>query len=149
MHPPSFPPWPAGFLQKAGSHRWRDLFVRHLGHCRAGGVQCHERPVHENGGRIPVCFRHQQHQVLWRYSPVQVSILGRALSLLPCAKGRPCCCILLPTLLDQAPWWKHRLPAKTISSSGHSPGKRQSRRLMSVTPIKPFQRDCLWPLGTW
>lgn len=56
--------WPAGFLQKASSHRWRDLFVRHLGHCRAGGVQCHERPVHENRGRIPVCLRHQQHQVL-------------------------------------------------------------------------------------
>lgn len=51
---------------------------------------------------------------------------------------------LLPSLFARPRW---KLPAKTISSSGHSRGKRRSRRLMSVAPIKAIRRDRSWPSG--
>lgn len=41
-----------------------------VGHCRSGGVQCHERAVHEDRGRLPhrlLCDRQGQ---LWTRGPV-------------------------------------------------------------------------------
>lgn len=50
--------FPAGFVQKAGCHRWRDVLVGHSGHCGTGRIQCYAWSVHENWGRIPLCVCH-------------------------------------------------------------------------------------------
>ena len=36
------------------------LYAGHLGHSWAGGVFSHERPVHQDRGRIPDCLRRGQ-----------------------------------------------------------------------------------------
>ena len=51
-----------GQLQEAGCDRWRDLSPRHPRHRRAGGVQRHEGPVHEDRGGVPHRVRCQQRQ---------------------------------------------------------------------------------------
>lgn len=61
-----------GLIQEAGGDRRGDMFAGHPGHSRTGGVQCHERPVHEDWRGLPLRVRHQQHQVFRRCAFVQV-----------------------------------------------------------------------------